>query len=203
MRSVNITTPTRSLLRIADIASTARELRRDLALEAPTRAESLRARHVDGEHHRELALLDVALDERALHARRDVPVDAAHLVARLILAHLGELHSLPLEHRAVLAGEERVHEPARAQLEQLDLAQHLGRHGRRAACGRRSAARARGGCVARRARLARRTLARRVEAVPRSPTPSSSASLRDRQSCDPRITDSRSSPARAARSDRS
>src|SRR6185437_4585516 len=75
------------------------------------------------------ALLDVAFDVRPLHARRDVPVDAAHLVARLVLAHLGELHPLPLEHRAVLAGEERVDEPARSQLEQLDLAEHFGWNG--------------------------------------------------------------------------
>ena len=105
-----------------------RQLGRDFALESASRAESLRARHVDGEHHRELALLDVALDVRPLHARRHVPIDAAHFVARLVLAHLGELHALPLEHRAILAGEQRVHEPARAQLEQLDLPQHFRRH---------------------------------------------------------------------------
>jgi hypothetical protein len=104
------------------------KLGRHLALEATARAESLRPRHVDGEHHRELALLDVPLHVGALHARRHVPIDAPHFVARLILAYLGELHSLPFEHRTVFAGEERVHEAARAQLEQPDLSQYLGRH---------------------------------------------------------------------------
>src|SRR5205085_7180773 len=51
---------------------------------------------------------------------------AAHFVAWLILTHLGELHSLPLEHRTVFAGEERVHEAARAQLEQPHLPEDVG-----------------------------------------------------------------------------
>ena len=111
-----------------------RQLGRDFALEAASRAEPLGARHVDGEHHRQLALLDVALHVRPLHARRHVPVDAPHFVAGLVLAHLGELHSLPLEHRAVFAGEQRVHQAARAQLEQLDLTQDFRRHCGRAGC---------------------------------------------------------------------
>src|SRR5205085_6118867 len=64
------------------------ELRGDLALEALARTESLGARQVDGEHHRELALLDVSLDVRPAHARCDVPIDAPNLIARLILADL-------------------------------------------------------------------------------------------------------------------
>jgi hypothetical protein len=73
------------------------ELRGQLALEATPRAEAFGAREVDDQHHGQLALLDVALHERAAHARRDVPVDDADLVAGLVLAHLGELHPLPLE----------------------------------------------------------------------------------------------------------
>src|SRR5262249_24379156 len=102
-------------------------LRGELALEAAMRAEALGAREIDDEHHRELALLDVALHVRAAHARRHVPIDAAYLVTGPILAHLGELHPLPFEHGAILAGEERVHEPARPELDQFPLAQDLGR----------------------------------------------------------------------------
>ena len=105
------------------------ELAGELALESRHRAESLGPREIDGEHHRELTLLDIALDEGAAHARGDVPVDRAHLVARLVFADLGELHPLPLEYRAVLAGEERVHEPAGSNLEQLDLPQDFRRNG--------------------------------------------------------------------------
>ena len=89
------------------------QLRRHFTLEAPPRPEAFRSRHVDSEHHRELAFFDIPLDVRALHTHcRHIPVDAPHLVARLILADLGELHALPLEHGAVLAGEQRVHQPA-------------------------------------------------------------------------------------------
>jgi hypothetical protein len=104
-----------------------RQLDGQLALEPPRRAEPLRARQVDDEHHGELALLLVAPNERPAHARRHVPVDRPHLVAGLVLAHLGELHPLPLEHRAVLAREHRVDQPPRAQLDEPDLPQHLGR----------------------------------------------------------------------------
>ena len=95
------------------------------ALEPAHGTELLRAGEIHGEHDGELALLDVPLDVRAAHAGSDVPVDGAHLVAGLVLAHLGELHSLPLEHGAVLADEKRVDEAARAQLEQLDLPENL------------------------------------------------------------------------------
>jgi len=104
------------------------QLRSDFTLESTTCAEALGARHVDREHHGELALFDVAFDVRPLHARGDVPIDAPHFIARLVLAHLGELHPLPLERRAVLAGEQRVHESPRAKLEELHLPQDFRRH---------------------------------------------------------------------------
>ena len=42
-----------------------------------------------------------------VHARGDVPVDGADVVARLVLAHLGERHAPALEDRVVLAREQR------------------------------------------------------------------------------------------------
>ena len=107
------------------------QLARQLALESLYRPESLRSGEIDDQHHGELALFDVALDERPAHSRGDVPVDRADLVAGLILAHFRELHSLALEHRAVLAGENGVDQPARPQLDQLYLPQNLGRHSHR------------------------------------------------------------------------
>ena len=103
----------------------------ELALEALAGAEALGAGEIDDEHHRELSLLDVPLDVGAPHAGRDIPVDAANLVARLVLAHFSELHPLPFEYRPILTGEERVHEAARAKLEELHLAHDVRRDGGR------------------------------------------------------------------------
>src|SRR5687767_1123152 len=103
-----------------------RELSRELALESPHRSEALRAGEIDSDHHCQLALFDVALHERAAHSRGHVPVDRANLVSGLILAYLGELHSLTLERAAVFAGEQRVDEAARAKLDELHLAKNLG-----------------------------------------------------------------------------
>ena len=47
----------------------------EFVLEVGARAEARRARKVDHEHDRKLAFFDVALDERASHAGRHVPVD--------------------------------------------------------------------------------------------------------------------------------
>ena len=111
----------------------------ELALEPAACAESLGSGDIDSQHDRELALLDVAFHVRTLHAGCDVPIDAAHLVAGLILPHLGELHPLSLEDGAILAAEQRVNESARAQLEQLDLLQHFRWNGRGARGGMRGA----------------------------------------------------------------
>src|SRR5690606_30452973 len=82
------------------------------------------------QHDRELALLDVLLHERLADARRHVPVDVAHVVARLVLPHLGELHALTTENGVVLATEDRRYEAARSQLDQPHLAQYFARHDR-------------------------------------------------------------------------
>src|SRR5690606_6966659 len=72
--------------------------------------------------------------------RRDVPVDVAHVVARLVLADLGELHPLSAEHALVLAAEDRCHDAARAQLDLPHLAQYV--PCRRRCCLRRGLGRA-------------------------------------------------------------
>ena len=68
-----------------------------LAFGLRDRTEQSRAAQVHQEHHGQLAFLDEFFDERMVHARGDVPIDGAHVVARLIFAHLVEIHSLPLE----------------------------------------------------------------------------------------------------------
>ena len=91
----------------------------DAVLEARVAAagggESARAGEIDGEHDGELALFDEALDERLARAGGHVPVDGAHVVARLVLAHVGELDAAALEGRVVLSGEQPLHPPRTLQ----------------------------------------------------------------------------------------
>src|SRR5437016_5570131 len=52
-----------------------------------------------------------------VHPRRDIPINRSHLIARLILADLVEVHALALEDAVVLAGERFAHEPVGANLD--------------------------------------------------------------------------------------
>ncbi len=56
-----------------------------------------------------------------VHARGDVPVNRAHVVAGLVFAHLVEVHALALEDGMVLARERFVHDAVRAQLDLPDF----------------------------------------------------------------------------------
>ena len=102
----------------------------ELALGTDQAAEPARGAEVHQEHHRELALLEVALDVGAPEPRGDVPVDGADVVARLILAHLGELHPAAPERARVLARHDVPDEVAGGDLDPPDLAGNLvRRHG--------------------------------------------------------------------------
>ena len=105
----------------------ARDLRGEFALAEMHAAEFARRAHIHDEHHRQLALLGEFLDERIAHARRDVPVNRAHVVTRLILAHFLEVHSAPLECRAILTRESRLHEPAGLELNVTDFFEDVAR----------------------------------------------------------------------------
>ena len=74
------------------------KLHRRLALGAVRRAEVERGAHVHQQQHRELALLDIALDERRADAGGDVPVDGAHIVARKVGPYFVEFHAPTPEH---------------------------------------------------------------------------------------------------------
>jgi hypothetical protein len=84
-----------------------RQHRRDLggqvALLALARSEAAGRRHVDDQQHGHLALLAEQLDVSLVHARRDVPVDEADVVAGDIGTHLLERDAASLEDRMVLA----------------------------------------------------------------------------------------------------
>ena len=91
-------------------------LRHHVALHLHLRAEVERAADVYQQHHRQLAFLLEHLHVGPVEARRDVPVDVAHVVAVLILAHLAEGHTPAFEGRMVLPCED-----VRAQTARLDL----------------------------------------------------------------------------------
>ena len=77
----------------------------------------------------ELALFAVFLDVRSVHARGDVPIDAPHVVAGLVLADLLEIEPGPAKDTAVGAHESLVGEDARLDLHLLHDAEDLGRNG--------------------------------------------------------------------------
>src|ERR1039458_5343374 len=78
----------------------------------------------------ELALLHELLDERMVHPRGDIPVNRADLIARLVLAHLVEVHPLTLKDAMVLAGQRLANEAVGPNLNLPDLLENLARdHG--------------------------------------------------------------------------
>jgi hypothetical protein len=92
------------------------EFGRDLSLELLARTECLGGGAIDGDDDGELSFFLVSLDEGLAGARGDIPVDGADVVARLVLADLGELDALSLEGGVVLAAEQIVDATARADL---------------------------------------------------------------------------------------
>jgi len=68
-----------------------------------------------------------------VHPRGDVPIDSAHFVAGLVLAHLVEIHALAFEHTMVLAGQGLAHQPISAQFDLPDFFENLARDHRIAA----------------------------------------------------------------------
>jgi hypothetical protein len=98
----------------------------EVALVEVAAAEVEAGRHVDEEHHRQLALLGEQLDVGLAGAGGDVPVDRAHVVAGGVLADLGEGDALALEDGLVRAGEVLVDQARGLDLDATDLAQQLG-----------------------------------------------------------------------------
>jgi hypothetical protein len=101
------------------------QLRRQLALLDRGRAEAHRARHVDDQHDRQLAFLDVALDVRRAEPGGDVPVDGADLVTGHVRADFLELDAPALEDALGLAGEQVLDEMSTPDLEPPDLGQEF------------------------------------------------------------------------------
>ena len=67
-----------------------------------------RRAQVEQEPGGDLAVLVVLADVRRVHARRDVPVDVADVVAGLVLAQVREVHAVAAEQAPVVALEQAV-----------------------------------------------------------------------------------------------
>ncbi len=131
-RSVARMRPTRSLLRMALKA-------RSAATSLATR--TFAARRVPNRSLADRSTTSITVISRSstktftngvVHARRHVPVDGAHVVARLVRAHLAEREALPLEARSVGPRQLLVGEPRRVDLDDAEGREKLLRnHGRR------------------------------------------------------------------------
>src|SRR5438034_9562388 len=84
----------------------------EIALALIDRPEPRRCGDVDRQQDVELAVLAALLDERRAHAGRDVPLEAADVLAGLILADLFELEARPTEEAPIRAEQRFVGEDA-------------------------------------------------------------------------------------------
>ena len=90
---------------------------RDVGLAAVGGPELHRDRRVDHEPADEDALRERDAHVRLVRPRGDVPVDAAHIVARHVRADERELGAFAVERRAVVAGEQSFDAPPDADVE--------------------------------------------------------------------------------------
>jgi cysteine sulfinate desulfinase/cysteine desulfurase-like protein len=93
------------------------EAREHLVLAGLARAEVHRRAEVEQEPADHLAILVVVAHVQRLQPRGHVPVDAAHVVVRLVLAHVGEVESRAAEQRAIAAVQQPVEAPQHRPLE--------------------------------------------------------------------------------------
>jgi hypothetical protein len=71
-------------------------------LDCPPRAEQAGTAEIHDQHQGQFALLDEFFDERMVHARGDVPINGADVIAGLVFPDLVEIHALALEDAVVL-----------------------------------------------------------------------------------------------------
>ena len=84
------------------------------------------SRLIHHQHDGQLPLFRERLDVGTGQPGRHVPVDCAEVVTVLVGPDLGELHPLPSEYGAVLAGKQGTHQPPGAELDGFDLLQDFG-----------------------------------------------------------------------------
>ena len=89
------------------------DFRGKLALGEMHTAERPGSAHVHDKHHRQLAFLGEFFHIGVPHARGDIPVNGADLIAGLVFTNLLEVHAPALENAPVLARERCFNERAR------------------------------------------------------------------------------------------
>ena len=90
-------------------------------LELVMGAETVGAAHVDQQHYRQLAFFFEHLHIRVVEPCRHIPVNAADIVAILVLTHLAESHAAALEGTVVLARKQLPRQPARLDFNLADF----------------------------------------------------------------------------------
>ena len=81
-------------------------LRGAFTLQLPDSAEVERSADIHQQHHRKFTLFLEDLDVGMMETPGDIPVDVAHIIAILILAHFREGHAASLEGRMILPGKD-------------------------------------------------------------------------------------------------
>ena len=99
------------------VADGQRDALGDVGLAPQRGAELHRGRDVEHQPRRHRALADVHADVRLAHPRGHVPVDVAHVVARLVGADQRQLGAGADLRRRVLAGDERLDPPHHGEVE--------------------------------------------------------------------------------------
>ena len=104
--------------------------RRNIRLQPVDAAKLPGGADVDQQHDGQLSFLYVSFDVGVPPARRDVPINTAHVVAWRILAHLGELHAVAFEGAQVFAPKCFVDQPVCSDVQAAYLVvEFRGNHG--------------------------------------------------------------------------
>src|ERR1700730_1994861 len=86
-----------------------------------------RCANIDNQHDCKFTFLCEFLHERGPEPRGHIPVNRANIVARLIFAHILEIHSASLKHTVVIARERGLDQTLGLDLQRADFFKNLGR----------------------------------------------------------------------------
>ena len=98
-----------------------RDLGGEFALAELDTSKQPRGAHIHKKHDSQLALFGEFLDIGHVHAGRNIPVDGSNFITWSIFANLFKIHAPTFENAVVLAREDRVHQPAGAQLDEANF----------------------------------------------------------------------------------
>src|SRR5690606_21083401 len=88
------------------------------------------AAQVHHQHYGQLTFFTQALDRRRAGSRSNVPVDGSNVVARVVFAHVFELHTTTFERTVIASSHHVVHQPVRIDFNLANFRQDLVRNHR-------------------------------------------------------------------------